>query len=291
MPAPIVLGDIAIHRIVEQEGAFFDAAQFFPTLTPPLIAPHRDWLIPRHIDEAGQVMLCIQSYLIKTRDTTILVDTCVGNHKGRPQRPFWHQMTSERYQRNLAAAGFAVEDIDYVMCTHLHGDHVGWNTKLEHGRWVPTFPRAKYLFADRELAHWTERHAAEPTTVPWITDSVLPIIAAGRAETVKSDHQMGNHVRLIPTPGHSIDHFSVEVGRPGADAIITGDAIHSPIQTHYPEVGMFSDWNAKLGATSRHKLLSRCCETSTVFCAAHFVSPSVGKIERAGDAFRFVERD
>ena len=289
MPAPIVLGDIEIHRIVEQQGPFFEAAQFFPALTAELMEPHRSWLTPRHIDLDGKVVLCIQSYLVKTRDATILVDTCVGNHKERPQRPFWHQMKSDRYERNLAAAGFALNDIDYVMCTHLHGDHVGWNTRLENGRWVPTFPRAKYLFADRELEHWTAKHEADPANLPWITDSVLPIVAAGRVEIVKSNHQMGDLVRLIPTPGHSIDHFSVEVGRAGADAMITGDAIHSPIQTHYPDVGMFSDWNAKLGAESRRQLLSRCCETSTLFCPAHFASPSVGRIVRAGEAFGFVE--
>ena len=132
---------------------------------------------------------------------------------------------------------------------------------------VPTFPKAKYLFADAELAHWTSKHAVDPAAVPWITDSVLPIIAANRVETVKSDHKLGDAIQLLPTPGHSIDHFSVQVGKAGADAIITGDAIHSPIQTHYPEIGMFSDYHAKQGAESRRKLLERCCDTRTRRCA------------------------
>ncbi len=287
-PAPIVLGDITIHRIVEQEAPLFEVAQFFPALTAEMYAPHRHWMEPRHFTPDGRVVLCIQSYVVKTRSHTIMVDTCVGNHKERVNRPFWHRLDSDRYERNLAAAGFAVGDIDYVMCTHLHGDHVGWNTRLEDGRWVPTFPRAKYLFAGAELAHWTGKHAADPAALPWITDSVLPIIAANRAEVITSDHRLGDHVGLIPTPGHSIDHFSVEVGQGGA--IITGDAIHSPIQTRYPDIGMFSDFNAKQGAESRRKLLERCCDTPTLLCTAHFAQPSVGTIVRAGDAFAFQER-
>jgi glyoxylase-like metal-dependent hydrolase (beta-lactamase superfamily II) len=290
IPAPIVIGDITIHRIVEQEGPLFDAAQFFPGLSPDMYAPHRHWLEPRFFDGQGKVVLCIQSYVIKTRTHTIMVDTCVGNHKERVNRPFWHRMNSDRYARNLAAAGFSVADIDIVMCTHLHGDHVGWNTTLEDGRWVPTFPRARYLFADAELAHWTGKHAADPASLPWITDSVLPIVALNRADLVKSDHQLGDAVRLLPTPGHSIDHFSVHVGAAGTDAIITGDAIHSPVQTHYPDLGMFSDYNAKQGAASRRMLLERCCDTPTLFCTAHFASPSVGHIVQAGDAFAFKER-
>ena len=116
------------------------------------------------------------------------------------------------------------------MCTHLHVDHVGWNTQLENGRWVPTFPRAKYLFADRELDHWTRRQKADPESCPWITDSVLPIVEAKRDERVKSDHVVDDLVKLIPTPGHTVDHYSVQVGKRGVDAIITGDMVHSPLQ-------------------------------------------------------------
>ena len=108
------------------------------------------------------MVLCIQSYIVKTPHHTILIDSCVGNHKPRPTRPFWNMMSSDRYEKNLAAAGFGVGDIDYVMCTHLHVDHVGWNTRLENGRWVPTFPKAKYLFADRELAHWSAKEKERP---------------------------------------------------------------------------------------------------------------------------------
>jgi glyoxylase-like metal-dependent hydrolase (beta-lactamase superfamily II) len=288
-PAPIRIGEVTIHRIVEQEAPMFDSSRFFPNLSAEMLAPHRHWMVPRHIDETGRVVLCIQSYLVRTPHHNILVDTCVGNHKERPARKLWDKMTSDRYERSLAATGVSVGDIDYVMCTHLHVDHVGWNTRLDNGRWVPTFPNAKYLFSARELAYWSEQVKLDPAKVPWITDSVLPVIAAGKAEQVASDHRLGEHVGLMPTPGHTIDHFSVEVGSGDAHAIITGDAVHSPIQCCYPELGMFADYDGKQGGESRRRLFELCADRPTKFCAAHFASPSVGHIKRAGDSFRFVE--
>ena len=287
MTTQIELGNIAIHRIVEQEGPFFDALKFFPTLTTELLEENRAWLRPRFLDPADQLMLCIQSYLVQTPQHNILVDTCVGNHKPRPTRPFWHMMQSDRFERNLAATGLGVGDIDFVMCTHLHTDHVGWNTRLQDGRWVPTFPKARYVFADRELAYWTKRQRDDATAVPWVTDSVLPIVAANRADIVKSAHAFNDLVTLVPTPGHSIDHFSLLVGKPGADAVITGDMIHSPIQARYPELGMMSDYDSKQAGMSRRELFDRFCDTSTLMCTAHFPSPSTGRVVRWRDAFDF----
>jgi glyoxylase-like metal-dependent hydrolase (beta-lactamase superfamily II) len=287
MTTQIKLGNLTIHRIVEQEGPFFDVLKFFPTLTKELLEENRTWLQPRFVDPADQLMLCIQSYLVRTPHHNILVDTCVGNHKPRPTRPFWNMMKSDRFEKNLAATGLGVADIDFVMCTHLHTDHVGWNTRLEDGRWVPTFPKARYVFAERELAYWTKRQKDDATSVPWITDSVLPIVAANRAEVVRSAHAFNDLVTLIPTPGHSIDHYSVQVGKPGADAVITGDMIHSPLQARYPELGMMADYDSKQAGVSRRELFGRFCETSTLMCTAHFPSPSTARVVRWRDAFDF----
>ena len=281
------LNGITIERIVEQEGPFFDALKFFPALTDELLGENR-WLRPDYIDASGRVILCIQSYVVRTPHHTILVDTCVGNHKPRPGRPFWDRMSSNRYEEGLAAINLSVDEIDYVMCTHLHVDHVGWNTRLENGRWVPTFPNAKYLFADRELEHWTQRQKDDPASCPWIEDSVLPILAARRAELVKSNHTLSDAVHLLPTPGHTIDHYAVQIGRPGNDAIITGDMIHSPLQARYPEIGMFSDYDSKQAGETRRALLDRICDTPTVLCTAHFPAPSTGRVARWGDGFRVV---
>jgi glyoxylase-like metal-dependent hydrolase (beta-lactamase superfamily II) len=175
MTLPITLEDITIYPVVEQQGAFFDVMEFFPTLTKEQLAENRSWLEPTFIDPAnGRLVLCIQSFLIKTPHHNILIDSCVGNHKPRPARPFWNMLSSDRFEAGLRAASLRFNDIHYVMCTHLHIDHVGWNTRLDNGRWVPTFPNARYVMADRELAFWTQKQKEDPSAVPWITDSVLP---------------------------------------------------------------------------------------------------------------------
>ena len=289
MSAKIQVGNTVIHRIVEQEAPFFPAFQFFPTLSKELYEENKAWLQPIYFDASDRVNLCIQSYLVQTPHHNILIDSCVGNDKPRPTRPFWNMMNSDRFEKGLAAAGVGIGDIDFVMCTHLHTDHVGWNTRLENGRWVPTFPKARYVFADRELAFWTKRQKDDPAACPWIEDSVLPIVAANRVDVVKSAHAFNDLVTLIPTPGHTIDHYSVRVGKPGTDAIITGDMIHSPLQARYPELGMLADYDSKQAGVTRRELFGKVCDTTTLMCTAHFPSPSSGRVVRHGDGFDFVK--
>ena len=287
MANTIALGDVTVQRIVEQEGPFFGVFEFFPDIDPEVLDEHRDWLHPVFMDlDEGRLNMCVQSYLVRTPHHTILVDSCVGNHKPRPARPMWDMMESDRYEKNFKAAGLTFEDIDFVMCTHLHADHVGWNTKLDNGRWVPTFPNARYLFAKRELAFWSDKAEADPDGVPWVTDSVLPVVEAGRAEIVASDHELDDHVQLVPSPGHTIDHYCVLAGTPGNDALITGDMVHSPLQARYPELGMFSDYDSAQAGRTRRELFGRFCDTSTLLCTAHFPSPSTGRVTRWNEAFR-----
>lgn len=289
MTTAITLKDVTIHPVIEQQGAFFDPLEFFPTLTREVLEENRQWLQPTFIDAAsGRVVLCIQGFVIKTPRQNILVDSCVGNHKPRPARPFWSMMNSDRFEKGLEATGLTVNDIDYVMCTHLHVDHVGWNTRLENGRWVPTFPNAKYVMADRELAHWTQKEKEDAASVPWITDSVLPIVEAKRAQIVTSDFALNDLVQLIPTPGHSIDHYSVLVGHPHDDALITGDMIHSPLQGKYPELGMRADYDSRQAGQTRRQVFDRFCGAPTIMCVTHFPSPSVGRVQRWADGYKFV---
>ena len=287
MSTAITLKDIMIHPVVEQQAPFFDPLEFFPTLTKDVLEEDRSWLQPTFIDpDTGRLVLCVQGFVIKTPHQKILVDSCVGNHKPRQARPFWNMMNSDRFEKNLGAIGLAVGDIDYVMCTHLHVDHVGWNTRLDNGRWVPTFPKAKYVMADRELAHWTQKEKDDPASVPWI--SVLPIVEAKRAQIVASDFVLNKSVQFIPTPGHTIDHYSVLVGQPGQDALITGDMIHSPIQGKYPELGMRADYNSPQAGQTRRKVFDRFCDAPTIMCITHFPSPSTGRVRRWGDGYKFV---
>ncbi len=280
------VGDITIQRIIESEAPIFDPLTFFPDLTQARLDENRGWMEQVHALDAatGKVNLCIQSYLVNTPHHTILIDSCVGNDKERPARPFWHRMTSDRWMTNLAAAGCGVGDIDFVMCTHLHVDHVGWNTTLRDGRWVPTFPKARYVFAKGEYDHWIGENAKSP--VAPIVDSVLPIVAAGRADLVANDFALDDLVRLESTPGHTPDHVAVRLGRRDATAVVTGDLIHSPLQARYPDVSMFADFDRKQSAATRRRFLEGCCESGTLMCTAHFPSPSVGRLARWGEGFR-----
>ena len=144
------------------------------------------------------------------------------------------------------------------------------------------------IMADRELAYWTQREKDNPASAPWMTDSVLPIVAAKREQIVKSDFAFNEAVQFIPTPGHTIDHFSVLVGRSGEDALITGDMIHSPLQGKYPELGMMSDYDSKQAEQTRRKMFDRFCEEPTIMCASHFPMPSTGRVRRWGDGYKFV---
>jgi glyoxylase-like metal-dependent hydrolase (beta-lactamase superfamily II) len=284
MQTNFALGDLTIHRIVEQETTFLDVFAFLPGLTPEVLEENRHWLQPAALDpDSGKLILCFQSYVVRTPHHTVLIDSCIGNHKPRSVAS-WNMKTDETYMRALAAAGLRVEDIDFVLCTHLHADHVGWNTRLDNGRWVPTFPNARYVFSEKELAHWTAQHAQTP--LPHITDSVLPIVEANRAELVQSDHTLGDHVRLLPTPGHTPDHFAVALGRGADAAVLTGDLIHSPLQARYPALSYARDYDQAQSATTRRAFLERYCDTSTLCCTAHFPSPSVGRITGWGDGFR-----
>lgn len=284
MSLSFVIGDLAIHRIIEQETSFLPALDMLPGLTPEVLAENRPWLRQAGaIDPQDVLILCMQSYVVRTPHHTILVDSCIGNDKPRP-RPNWNMKSDDTYLRALALAGFGVGDIDFVMCTHLHVDHVGWNTRLENGRFVPTFPNARYLFGRTEFDYWTAQHRRTP--VAPFADSVLPIVEANKAELVAADHQIGDHVRLLPTPGHTPGHIAVGFGRTGNDAVMTGDMVHSPLQARYPEISVKFDLDPAQAAATRRSVFERYCDTETLCCTTHFPSPSAGRIRRWGDGFR-----
>jgi glyoxylase-like metal-dependent hydrolase (beta-lactamase superfamily II) len=278
------VGDLTIQRIIEQEGQFLQAHDMLPSLTPELLAENRQWLkAAGALDDTDTFIMAFQSYVVKTPHHTILIDSCIGNDKPRPQRPKWNMKTDDTYLRALNAAGVSVDDIDFVMCTHLHVDHVGWNTRLVNGRWVPTFPKARYVFAKQEFDYWSEQNAK--AEVPPFVDSVLPVVEAKRHELVGNDHQIGDHLRILPTPGHTPGHVAFTFGRGNDDAVFSGDLMHSPLQTLYPELSIKFDVDQAQAAKTRRSFLDRYCDTDTLCCPAHFPSPSVGKIRRKGNAF------
>jgi glyoxylase-like metal-dependent hydrolase (beta-lactamase superfamily II) len=278
------VADLTIHRIVEQDRPFFPALELFPSLSPEMLGENRSWLKQINaLDDNDALILCFQSYVVKTPDHTILIDSCIGNDKPRPGRPKWDMKSDDTYMRGLAAAGVSVGDIDVVMCTHLHVDHVGWNTRLENGRWVPTFPNARYVFGSREYQHWTAQNAT--AEVPPFTDSVLPVVEAGRADIVTDEFTIGDHVRILPTPGHTPGHVAFALGKGRDDAVFAGDLMHSPLQLRHPELSPKFDVDPVQAATTRRQFLERYCDSDTLCCPAHFPSPSVGRIRRRGNGF------
>ena len=284
------LGELEIHRAIESEVPIFDTFTFFPDATREVVEANKDWLMPRYIDpKTIEVILCIQSYVIKTSHHTILVDTCVGNHKSRPARPSWHMQNSP-FIEELASVGVHPEEVDFVLCTHLHVDHVGWNTKLLDGRWVPTFPNAKYIFSRNEFELWAARYEkGETVPVPLVyEDSVLPIVEAGQAIIVEDTHQIDDGMWLEPAPGHTPGHVMLNLKSGEETALMSGDVIHHPLQLIRPEWSSRACENPHLSAVSRTKMLERVADTNTLLCPAHFGSPTMGHvISHAIDGFRY----
>ena len=278
------VGDLTIHRLIEQETTFLPAFDMLPGLTAEVLAENRGWMkAAGAIDDSDTLTLCFQSYIVTTPHHTILIDSCIGNDKSRPTRPKWNMKTDDTYVRALKTAGFSFGDIDYVMCTHLHVDHVGWNTRLDNGRWVPTFPNARYVFAKVEFDYWTEQNAK--AEVPPFVDSVLPVVEAKKAEIVHNDFSIGDHARILPTPGHTPGHVAFAFGKGKDDAVFAGDLMHTPLQTRHPDLSPKFDVDPAQAAVTRRNFLERYCDTDTLCCTAHFPSPSSGKIRRKGEGF------
>jgi glyoxylase-like metal-dependent hydrolase (beta-lactamase superfamily II) len=280
----LTINGVRIDRIIECSAPLEPLRNFLPSLTAEALDSNRHWMQPWALDGQDQMLIFIQSYVVRTAHHTILIDTCVGNDKSRPGRGFMDRRTDAAWTSGLAALGLSFEDIDIVMCTHLHVDHVGWNTRLENGRWEPSFPNARYLFSEKELAYWTAQNEIEP--VRHLVDSVLPVIAAGRHQLVSSSFELDDQVRLLPTPGHTPDHFAVVVGKGRDDVVFTGDLFHSPIQLVDPDLFTRVDTDQALSSTSRHALLERYCGSDTICCTAHFPERTGFRINRWGAGFR-----
>ncbi|MBT5649032.1 MAG: MBL fold metallo-hydrolase [Rhodospirillaceae bacterium] len=282
------IGEVEIQRVVEFEAPLLDTFAIYPDADAETLARHKSWLEPRLQDpETGLLILAFHTFVIRTPRHVILVDTCGGNDRQRPQKPRYH-MNSWPYLENLATAGVQLDDVDFVLCTHLHVDHVGWNTRLVDGRWVPTFPNAKYLFARDEWAFWEEEYKTERyTDDPYYEDSILPVIKAGSAVMVDGDHVIDDWVRLSPTPGHTPGHVCVHVECGGAQAVMSGDLMHHALQCAEPDWSSCFCVDPAASAATRRELLATHAETPTLVMPAHFPSPGAGRIIEAGDTWRF----
>lgn len=284
----VKLGGAMATRIEESYEPNFEAKRFFPDWTPAIVQQHRDWMVPNHYDEAsGWLKLSIHSWLLKVGGKTILIDTCVGNHKPRPHRPKWDMMET-KYLERLAAAGVKPDDIDMVMCTHLHVDHVGWNTRLDNGRWVPTFKNAKYVFS-REDFEYYKTVDADPEKGPAnggsFRDSVLPVVEAGLAQMVSGASEIDETLRIEPAPGHTPGNIAIKFESQGSKALFSGDILHHAVQIFNPEWNSFACVQQDNARTSRKAALEYCAGSGALLMPCHFGAPFTCHIDHKGGGF------
>jgi glyoxylase-like metal-dependent hydrolase (beta-lactamase superfamily II) len=283
------VGDFEVHRLTEFEGPFIAPEVFFPDFDPGVLSAHPDMAGPRLIDpESGKLVFSFQCFIVRTGHHTILIDSCLGNDKERPTRPQFHRLRTP-FLADLAEAGVKVEDVDYVMCTHLHWDHVGWNTRLENGRWVPTFPNARYIMARREFEHWhafQQRGEDSPHRLAF-EDSVLPVVRAGQSVLVDDDYAFEDGLWFESAPGHTPGNVVIHARSGNDRAVFLGDVLHHQLQLAKPEWSTAACSDRELSRRTRTRLIEEYAESGMRLLPAHFPAPTIGRIVRRGDAYRY----
>ena len=288
----IQIGDTTVTRIVEREGPWHNPHEVFPDSTPKIVQKHLDALPDYVVDRGtGKICLTFQSFLLRTPHHNILIDTCVGNHSTRRKGLLYPK---DRWLTEFHNAGVTFENIDYVFCTHLHVDHVGWNTRVENGRLVPTFPNAKYIIGKREYEYWVQwnkKFGPHPSG-PSFEECVLPIVEADRAILVNDDFELYDLVHLSPAPGHTPGQCCANLSSNGKKAIFAGDALHHPLQAFEPQWSTSKCEDPKMAIVSRQKILESCADTETILIPAHFPGNTAGNVYSASEkfVFKFIEK-
>jgi glyoxylase-like metal-dependent hydrolase (beta-lactamase superfamily II) len=279
------IGDVEVARIVEVNAHEDPISVLLPEAGPELLQRH-DWLFPRFATADGRMRISFQAFVMKSRDRRIMVDTCIGNDRQREFEIFCNMQTT--FLEDLAAVGCPAESINTVLCTHLHFDHVGWNTRLVNGRWVPTFPKARYLFGRREYEHWQElKRTGGYHDLQHFADSIEPVVEAGLVDLVESNHEITDEVWLEPTPGHTPGHVSVRISSKGNEAVITGDLMHHPVQLAEPDWHGNFDMDKAQAARTRRDFITRYENKKALVIGSHFCDPTAGYIVRDKRNWRF----
>ena len=277
---PVSIGKITIQRV--EELLWTISPRFlFPDMTYNDLEPYRHWLVPHFCAQDLKLRLSIHTFVVRTPHHTLLVDTCIGNDRQR-DIPLWTRMQTDYLQR-LRQAGVDPAAVDFVFCTHMHVDHVGWNTHYQDGTWIPTFPNATYLFHQTEWEHW--QTSTEDNQRQVMRDSVLPIINAGLAKMVPADFVITDGIRLEPTPGHTPGHCSVHLSSDGAEAVITGDMLHHPWQIAEPYRTSRACVNPVQAVQTRTAFVHKYADTATLILGTHFAPPTAVHIVSQGNAF------
>lgn len=282
------IGDIRISKL--QEVYYPEFPGLLPGVTPEMVKSV-GWLFPHFVSANGELSLSIHTLIVETPDAKLVVDTCIGN--GRNRDPYAvMSMLSTTYLDDMRALGYQPEEIDYVLCTHLHFDHVGWNTRIDNGKWVPTFPNAAYLMAQKDLDFFGSVDAGETDDFLQIQrrtyqDSLLPILDAGLGRPIEGPAQVCAGVSLVPSPGHSPGHCSVLIESQGQQALITGDFLHHPIQCWDPELSSDADYDTPAAIVTRRRMFEEYADRPVLIIGTHFATPTAGHFVRDGDTYRF----
>lgn len=278
------IGDVKITRIVELELPIpYDRDSAFLAEATPDALRDIPWLYPHFVTDEGALKLSIHALVVRAPGVNLVVDTCVGNDK--PRALLGGQALQSEFLASLEAAGCPREQVDTVICTHLHVDHVGWNTMLENGNWVPTFPNARYLIGRQEYDYWRAEGDEDQQTI--LGDSVQPIFERGLATLVEMNHRISDEIRLVPTPGHTPGHVSVLIESRGERAMITGDMLHHPCQFAHPHWSPSFDSDPVAGAHMRRAVMEDVADAPVLVIGTHFAAPTAGHVRRDGNAFRF----
>jgi glyoxylase-like metal-dependent hydrolase (beta-lactamase superfamily II) len=291
-PRLLQVGHVRIHQVEEWQGNYLPASHFFTGYDEATFRRLEPGMTPEHYDSAADYIYSfIQSWVLEVDGRKVLYDTGVGNGKDRPGLPIFTGFNTPFLDR-LAAAGFRPEDIDLVICSHLHIDHVGWNTRLEAGRWVPTFPNARYLFSAIDRDYFdpagpgprpSQAVALGQTNV--FEDSVQPLLDAGQVDLVRPGHRVSESITLQLGPGHTPGHLVMDVRSRGESALFVGDILHHPTQLYCP------DWNSHYCADqdearrTRWRVLADAVERNAILLPAHWGGVHCCRVRRAGDAF------
>jgi glyoxylase-like metal-dependent hydrolase (beta-lactamase superfamily II) len=283
------IGSFEINRVADYEGPFFAPHEFFPDFDPAVVEEHAALLGPRLLEPGtGKLMFSFHSFVVKTGRHTILIDSCIGNDKERPGRPQFHHYRSP-FIDDLARVGVKPEDVDYVMCTHLHWDHVGWNTRLVDGSWVPTFPNAKYVMAKREFDHWQDFSLSGVDSPHALAfgDSVLPVVKTKQALLVGDDYALDDGLWFESYPGHTPGNVVIHAKSGGDRGVFIGDVLHHPLQCLKPAWSTFACTDADGSRVSRTRLIETFADSDALILPAHFPAPTCGHIKSHGSAYRF----
>jgi glyoxylase-like metal-dependent hydrolase (beta-lactamase superfamily II) len=278
------VGSVKITCVAEMLFSFpHDPEGFFLRDATPEALKASPWLYPHFVNEDGSLNVSVHALLVEAPGLRLMVDTCIGNDK--PRNLVGGSPLATPFLQHLADAGWSRDSVDAVVCTHLHVDHVGWNTMLVDGKWVPTFPKARYLIGKREFEHWSNESDEEQRAI--MGDSVRPIFDAGLAELVEMDHRVSPEICLRPTPGHTPGHVSVVIESEGQSAVITGDIAHHPCQMAHPDWATSLDSDVQAAATTRAKMFAEWADQPILVIGTHYAAPTAGHVKRDGAAFRF----